>query len=239
MTIVHNKYSYNFYFVHTTTVFENLLDILKMDVIYPGKYVKKEQRQYYGSEPSEYVYANIYFEDINNIEYPRNYTLILHPKIMDNNGFFFNKGWQKYPYGGPDIEQIDSITGDKIKYPQTGIEIFANDSDIEKKQKIKQIHDFIKNPSLPKIFIEGHGTIQHEILFDHPIELINGNLLGIICDDDKNIQQIKNIVKNKPYSNIKIYTKIGSMPSLNELLNNNYYKYIKYKTKYTKLKNMK
>src|SRR5688572_24539680 len=107
-----NKYPYNFYFIHSTTVFENLLDILKTGILYQGKYVSVEQRQFYGPEPSDYVYANIYFEDIDNIKYPRDYTLILSPKIMEENGFFFNKGWQKYPYKGTDIEQTDSLTSE-------------------------------------------------------------------------------------------------------------------------------
>ena len=211
---------YDFYFIHSTMCYNNLLDILKTGILYPGKFVKPEQRQYCGEETeSDYIFMNIYFEDISNIEFTYDYTLIFHPKIMMENGFIFNRGW-----AGKN---------------ENSIEIFSNDNNNITNKKIKSIHDFLKDPELPAIIKEkSPGTHHHEILFDHPINLDNGNLIGIICNycdesifdwktgrlDKSNDRQflklIKKAIKNKSYSDVKIYTRNAPLPTLEKLFNN-------------------
>ena len=231
-----NTKLYNFYFIHSTTIFQNLLDILRTGILFPGKYLTLEQRKLYGEEPSDYVYANIYFEDIKNIEYTLDYTLILHPKIMDVDGFFFNIGWQKFPLKKSEILAIESSNNSTIKYPQTGIEISANDSPEIVNQKLKEIHDFLKNLKLPEILLSSPGIMHHEILFDHPINLSNSNLIGIICNycdsstwdwethtklikpSDEQLRLIKEAIKDKPYAHVKIFTRNTPMPKLNKLI---------------------
>ncbi|XWV25376.1 hypothetical protein QJ856_gp0388 [Tupanvirus deep ocean] len=228
-----NQFEHNFYFLHSTTRFENLLDVLKTGVLYPGKYVKRKQRVHYGPDPSEYLYANIYFDDIKNIKKNFfNFTLLLHPKIMNENGFFFNKGWQKHPYRGPDIVREDAITKKPVKYPQTGIEIFGDDSQQEVNQKLKKIHDFLENPDLPQVFL-GSEILEHEVLFDHPINLSDNNLIGVICyncdkfyqNNKKNnkgknyLELIREAIKDKPYQNVKIFVEPKDhLPDLDDLL---------------------
>ena len=208
---------YSFYFIHSTTVYQNLLDILKIGILYPGKYLLPEQRKLYGEEPSDYVFMNIYFDDIGNIESSRSYALLFHPKIMYEDGFYFNKGWKTTPVN-------------------ESVHISKTDDQYEINQKIKSIHDFLENPSLPQKIKEFHGSLHHEILFDHPISLSNGNLIGIICDycdsstwdletqikltkpSDEQFKLIKKAVKDKPYAHVKIFTRNTPMPKLNGLI---------------------
>lgn len=210
---------YNFYFMHSTTVYQNLLNILKIGVIYPGKYVAPEQRKLSGEETeSDYVFTNIYFEDIENIKHFQSYSLILHPKIIEENGFIFNKNWGAGP------------TKDSIYInPQ------MNSSEIN--YKLKEIRNFLKNPiGLPDIIQQAPGFMHHEVLFDHPINLSNGNLIGIVCNycdasiwdwktfeklgkpSDEELILIKKTIMNKPYNNTKIFTRNSPLPKLNELL---------------------
>jgi hypothetical protein len=221
MSTQHNQIN-EFYFMHTTTVFENLLDVLRTDIIYPGKDVRPEQRQHYRINPSDYVYANIYFEDLGNIKATHNYTLLLHPKIMYQNGFFFNKGWQKIPYRGPNVPNIDAITLLPINYPQPGIEISDTDNQQQTNDKLKQIHDFLKNPTLPRQIL-GLGILEHEILFDHPIDLTNGNLIGIVCGNcnmfNDQLDLIRETIKDKSYHGAKIITAFkNALPKFTELI---------------------
>ena len=67
---------YHFYFIHSTMCYNNLLDVLKSGILYPGKFVKPEQRQFCGENtPSDHIYMNIYFEDIHNIKFTYDYLV--------------------------------------------------------------------------------------------------------------------------------------------------------------------
>lgn len=212
-----NDVEYNFYFIHSTTNFNNLLDILKTGVLYPGKYLRPDQRKFCGEEcESEYIYTNIYFEDIKNIDYVRSYSLLLHPQIMLDNGFYFNKGWIVAP-------------------TSTSIHVDNKDT-MDNEQKITQIKEFLVNPvNIPEIMKAKPGLYTHEVLFDHHINL-DKNLVGIVCrycnesystiwnDKPKELSKpsnnpiklIKKAIANKPYRNVKIMTDT-SMRTLKEL----------------------
>ncbi|ADO18469.1 hypothetical protein [Acanthamoeba castellanii mimivirus] len=201
---------HNFYFVHSTTNFSNLRDILKSGVIYPGKFLRPDQQKL--SVNSEDVFANIYFEDINNLTHLQDFSILLHPKIIYDCGMFFNKGWQG---GGK---------GDII--------INATDSPVQIAHKLNEIREFLKNPILPEKIREFNPFLHHEAFFNHPISLNNGNLIGIICNHcdgsfndyitgethKESLKIINNIINDKLYNNVKIITRNYPIPKLNELL---------------------
>nr|WBF71210.1 hypothetical protein [Megavirus caiporensis] len=206
---------YNYYFIHSTTDYNNLKDILESGIIYPGKYLKRDQQKL--TVDSEFVYANIYFEDLNNIPNLPDFGLLIHPKILYENGMYFHKGW----------------TGPK----EGDIHIKTTNTPIQISKKLKQIREFIKNPlSLPKIIQNFPGTHHHEVYFDHPIKLNSENLIGIVCNycdkaeynfetwekyqdtTDKPLRKLKKIIEGKPYYNVKVITQNYPLPELKDLL---------------------
>ena len=154
---------HNFYFIHSTFNFQNLMSILKSSILRPGKYLPLGIEGLSGSDTGhKNVFMNIYFEDIKNIESTRTFTLILHPKIIFDNGFIFSKGW--------------GMSRDII--------ITSTESPVELNSRLNQIRDFLIDPtSLSDTIINFHGSYHHEVTFDHAISLSNGNLIGIICGD--------------------------------------------------------
>lgn len=155
-----NEKKLKFYFVHTTN-YDNLLAILRKGKILPGKDVNKKRRHLSGT-PLDNVYGNIYFDDLNNLDV-NYYMLLLHPKIIYEDGFEFHRLWS-----------IDE---------ETGIIVNGNENPEELEEKIEKIHDFVANPHkyLPHLFENYPKMYTHQILFDHPIDLVNGNLIGIVC----------------------------------------------------------
>lgn len=99
-----------------------------------------------------------------------------------------------------------------------------------------EIYNFVKNPTIPSFFLKFPGTYHHQVLFDHPINLNDGNLIGVICQNchaqtidykifekldkptDKQFREIKQIIKDKPYKNIKIFTNNSPLPKLSDLI---------------------
>ena len=190
-----------FYFIHSTTEYSNLIDILRTGVIYPGKSLSCEKRKLCGDEPSKYVFANIYFEDLANISHMWDYSLLLHPRIMNDDGMIFNKGW----HAGRDYQSI-------IIKPEDNKKNIAD--------KFYEIRTFLKNPhSIPKIIQEAPGMMHHEVLFDHPIYLSN-NLLAIICNycEASNLDEINDVIKDKTYYNVPIYVRNVPFPKLQDLV---------------------
>ena len=192
-----DKDNYHYYFIHSTTNVDNLINILETGIIYPGKYLKPKQRKL-GNEETEfdYIFLNIYFEDLKNMSQTWNYSLLLHPSIMCDNGFIFNNRWMAGP------------TNDSIIVPKK-----TNSNEYIK--KLESIRDFIKHPGG---LIEFPGTLQHEVLIDHPIYLNENNLLGIVCgacDKSDELSIIRKIIKNKSYKNIKIIKNNTKVPQFN------------------------
>ena len=74
-------------YLNTSSIIKH---ILNDGVLYPGKYLYPVQRKFCGEEcPSDYIYTNIYFEDIKNIDYTWGASVILHPKIMLAGGLLY------------------------------------------------------------------------------------------------------------------------------------------------------
>lgn len=171
-----NKNGY--YFVHGTKNLSNIYSILKDGVIKIGKDVKTKNRMLCGESESSYIYLNIYFDDIKNILGFFDYTLILHPKIMEKYDIRFLKGW-----GDNECNGISVI-----------------------KKNINKIKKFVENPELLGEAIKNFsGILHHECIVSKPIN-IKKYLIGVVCNNisqkDKDIL-LKNLSKYN-YPNVKI-----------------------------------
>lgn len=177
-----------YYVVHSSHNADNLLETLKDGYIRPGSMVDKSRRIFSGGEPLDYVYANIQFTDIKNLDRIGAVTLILRPKIIKEYGVIFNQGWFKYP-------------------TDMSIYVRKDDSNEEKNRKIMEIKNYVSNPTFYKnspIASSFTGIMAHELLFNVSIPL-KDNLIGIICFDcpKKYLRKIKTIMKRKyPMSKI-------------------------------------
>lgn len=198
---LNNKCLYNYFFIHGSFRYSGFINILRDDIIYPGKYLKYEQRNFGASYASKFVFSNIYFEDIKNLVGPIQFSFILHPKILYENGFYFNEGWQ----GGPNNNSLH------IKNTDTPIQIF---------NKLDTIRTFLSNPEKIGGVINKNVFMSHEILFDHPINLSGGTLLCIVCWNVTNeqLEEIHDAISDKSYKNIKILTKEYEFPKLEDMI---------------------
>ena len=225
---------HNYYFIHNTT-YDNLINILKDGIIYPNKFLDQKNKRFSGYD-QDYVFMNIYFEDVKIIPELYNFTLIFHPKILYENGFYFNEGWAGFVITDSLHESGDQFVkyNDKneiVRVWKNSLHIKNIDTPKQINYKLNCIRNFLINPvSLPKILKES-GIMTHEILFDHPINLDNHNLLGIVCnqcplfscaqknkDDSKYIDEINGIINNKPSNHVKIITDDSSFPKLDDLI---------------------
>lgn len=204
------------------TSFDNLVNILQDGIIYPNKYLPKKYRVLSGSEQN-FVYTNMFIDDYDIYKKSFGPTLLLHPKILYENGFYFNEAWiggkiqllqhnnlSNLPLCGQGIvtgQKYESADG-HISYDKNNnvkvisknsFHIKSTDSPLEINYKLNKIRHFLINPkSLPKIL---SGINSHEILFDHPIQL-DSNLLAIVNLDPQYFNKIKNIIKHKPYRDV-------------------------------------
>lgn len=188
---------YDYYILHGTDL-PNLESILNDGYIFSNIYLPHEKKRLSGWESLSYVYCNIYFDKLKNLPHNFGYSVILHPKIIENEGIIFNKGWLVHP---------------------TEDSIFIEPHDPKIKIKINEIKKIIKNPTkLAETMINLPSMMQHEVLIKDKIDL-HKYLLGIIVVnlDISLIEKIKNIIKIKKYKNVKFITD-GKLPSFKELI---------------------
>ena len=88
-----NSNKNGYYIIHRTKNVDNLFKILKDDIMKRVKDVEKKRRHLGGPDPSDYVYGNIYFDDIKNIPSLGAITLIFHPDIINKYGTIFYRLW--------------------------------------------------------------------------------------------------------------------------------------------------
>lgn len=198
----HNEIIFNYYFIHMTS-FDNLINILQDGIIYPNKYLPKKYRVLSGSEQN-FVYTNMFIDDYDIYKKSFGPTLLLHPKILYENGFYFNEAWVGNIVTGQKYESADghisyNENNDVQVVSKNSLHIKPTNSPLEINHKLNKIRQFLINPtSLPKIL---SGINSHEILFDHPIQL-DSNLLAIVNLDPQYFNKIKNIIKDKPYGDV-------------------------------------
>lgn len=193
-------YSNNgYYFVHMTKSFGSLKNILQTGLLKIGSELKSEDT-YLGK--SDGIFANIFFDDINNIEGMGEFSLILSPDVIKIKGNIANV-WQGWGYK-PLI---------KIRY---------DDTDKIIKHKLAKVKKFVKNPvTLPKLLYKGLRNMHHEVMFNKNIDMHN-YLLGIYMNgvDNSNtrkvITRIKKLLSKYKYNNIGVY--LNKLPSLSQLV---------------------
>lgn len=177
------KMDYNYYFMHCTMSIDNLKKILSERVLKLGKNVPREVRKLSGGKDLEYIFLNINFDDLMNIEQYKCLSLLIHPRIVNDYRIVFNTNWQ----GG---------------ISDSSIIIEKNISIKEKKEKIDKIKEAIKNPKdIPQIVLDAPGFRHHEILLEEDLP-IDKYLIGVVCHDS-DVQEIKEFLKN---DKIKIIT---------------------------------
>lgn len=196
-----NCIKYNYYFIHGTRDVNNLKSILHDGFIYPGKDVDIKRRFQSGGQPMDDIYANIYFDDLRNLDYVWDYAIILHPQLLYEYNTTFNKAW------GGKFGRIHINKADNNKTIST---------------KLRHIRNFFKNPNaLPETFNKFPEYFKHEVVFINPdpIPLMN-NLLGIICNkcSQSQIKELHRIARNNGYPDIKIISSSDILPTLDELL---------------------
>lgn len=168
----------NFYFVHNTFGYDNLIEILKCGVLKIGAELSEEQRRLSGGIPKNYIYMSIFFEDIKEQYIPCG--LVFSSNILDDYDIVVNVGWNG--------NELCSIS--------------HKDTKKDKMKKIKKIKNFIKNPEkiLPpqRAKMLKNNIMLHEVLFDKNIfldkYLVKINDCGFT---DKQIKEIKKIVCEK------------------------------------------
>lgn len=183
-----NLYNNNYYFVHNTKDINSIISLIKSGILFKGKYVKKSKRKHSGGESQDYIYTNMYFEDLKNLSHFMDYSIILHPNIIHKYGGIFNKGWQVLP--------------DK----SYSIPFFKKDNPCEFNIKMENVREFIKNPiTLPKIVQGATGLLHHEFLFKHNITL-KDSLIGITCNgcSSENVDKLNKLLKKYSYNDVKI-----------------------------------
>lgn len=193
-----NEKENDYYIIHGSKSPESLLNILKDGKLKLGDEVKKKYKKM-GSDDDPHIYANIYFENVNNISHFWDYSLIFDPKILTKYGAWFNRGW--------------------LGISKTSIHIDKNEQGERLKNKIEKIQEFVQHPrEIPDIVLKFPGMCHHELMFDTRIPL-KDNLLGIVCNhcNDEKISKIKEIIKDTPYKNITILTRNYPFPKLSDL----------------------
>ena len=168
----------SFYFVHTTKSYDSLINILKEGKIKPGKDLPEKYRFLGGEDGSLEIFTNIYFPSIKNLECLQQFTLILHPKILFDYDGYFNELWK----GGSGILSLKLDINDTSKILQ---------------EKLDKIKTFLKDPPLLPDGKSISGFLQHEFIFNKPIE-IKDYLIGVGCNfcDEKQLDKIKKLVKD-------------------------------------------
>lgn len=195
---VSENINYGFYFTHFVSTPDTVFQILKDGCIKLSKDVPIENRVFSGTDPIEYLYTNIQFDDVNNLQPTGDVTLLLSPQLFYDFDLIFNKAWLKFPV-------IDSIY------------VYNHDSLEIKENKLQQIKKYVFNPTFyadtPLGKIVGNlrtlGRMSHEILFTKQIPL-EQYLIGILCpnESDEFKETIRDLIKTYPNAKILDYTQI-------------------------------
>lgn len=183
----------NYYLLHGTKNEDNIINILKTGFMKPAKMLENKYKNFSGTEDYNQmpnIFFNIYFVDLQNIKATSfNYLFILHPSILKDFSFTFDKGWgyQKF------------------------LEINKDDNDDKFDEKIEKIHKYLSNPDLPQVLRNACDFMHHQLYTETdteiPIKYIIGIIFNYIHDNDK-FNEIKQLIKEKNLK-IKLYFNIA------------------------------
>ena len=153
----------DFFVIHMTKDKSNIYSILDSGILSLGKDVPPEIRNLWRDDEGQpYVFGNIYFKDLKNIEVVPNFTFIFSSKIFDDFDVGFNELWQ------------GAITDKTIM-------LYKDDSKEIRAKKMKRIRSFLKKPFLLGDTVPIAGVSKHELVIDEPIDL-QKYLIAVICD---------------------------------------------------------
>lgn len=188
MSVVYPKYNFNF--LHTTKNLKNLKNILKEGLIKLGSDIPIEDKYLSGYEDEPYIFANIYFEDMDNLEWFNDYSLIIKPEIIDYQQVMMIGGW-----GNKEIGIINPSDNKEVKI-----------------QKLEQMKKYVLNPQdLPEILLSSPKYMQQEVRFTSPIDIkkyLEGISIGYENEKerDEKILKIKNLLLKYDLEKVKIYS---------------------------------
>ena len=163
------------YIIHSTNI-ENLIDILKINVLYANKYVKKSKWRMSGDEESQYIFTNLYVpkKDVPNF----GPALIFSSDILDKESYIFNDRW----------------VGDPC---ETSIFVHLDDTKKVKKYKLNKIKKIIK----PKRIIDYEILfVAMIILKDYLVGILCPD-----CDK-KTVNKIQKLLIKNKMEYVKVHT---------------------------------
>jgi len=190
MTKQYQINKYNFVFTHMTKNFNNLKNIIKSGYIKLGSDIPIKDKFLSGCEDEPFVFSNIYFDDLDNLEFFNDLSLIIKPEIIENQQIIFIGGWGN-------IEVLQILPSDDIQLKQ---------------EKILRIKNYITEPyGLPDIVLNSPKSRQHEVRFTEPIDIhkyLEGISIYYSDQDELNekFQKIKKILTKYNLEDIKIYS---------------------------------
>ena len=176
--------NYDYFIIHGTDL-KRLYNILKEGKIYANKYIDKKFIRLAGWERLPYVYTNIFFNDLQNIETSFGISLILHPKILYEQVSIFNEKWQVHPT--EESIYLNPFDGKKSIDEKLNLIKLKISKNLNEKNKVLQI-------------------MNHELLFIARI-CLDDYLIGILCPgcNMNEIIKIQNLLKKYKYENVKIF----------------------------------
>jgi hypothetical protein len=194
-----NKYSkykkemdigHNFIFLHMTKNLKNLKNILNDGYIKLGSEIPKEDKYLSGYEDESYIFSNIYFKDLDNLEWFNDLSLIIKPEIINEQYVMMIGGW-----GNSEICIIN-----------------PSDSKENKIQKLEKMKKYILDPNdLPSILLSSPKYMQHEVRFTSPIDIkkyLEGIVIGYENENEKEekLKKVKELLLEFNLEKVKIYS---------------------------------
>lgn len=183
-------FDYNFNFLHMTKNFKNLKNILKDGSIKLGSQIPMEDKYLSGYNGEPYIFSNIYFKDLDNLEWFNDLSLIIKPEIIEEQSIIFVSGW-----------------GNKIICT-----INPSDKHEEKINKLEEIKKYVSKPEdLPSVLLSSPKYMQHEVRFSSPINIkkyLDGIVIGYKneIEKDKKISKVKKLLLKYNLEKVKIYS---------------------------------
>lgn len=194
-----SKHIPNFYIIHGVFKSGNMTKILNDGIIKSGSHLSSKYLSMSSSKyPLKHVFTSLYFEDLHNLTYFWQPSIVLHPKVLYECGGTFKKSW----------------TGDAKHSGDIVIE--KHDKNFSK--KIRMIYKFIKNPTNIPDMIKKDPYMTHELMLNTNISL-NRYAIMVVCGvcDDKTFNKLDRLVKRK--YNILTMKSNYPMPTLEDILN--------------------
>lgn len=201
---------YDFYFYHYYHTDEALLNILKDGYLRPSNDIKHRRFSPLG-EKLYYIYTSMYIQEVERTHH-FGMNLFLHPKLIEDYGFIFNKGWTIEPNEESIVVNKDDPMSVRLKKVD------------EMKEWLGQIEESVEIS--PGYFSKRDDIMGHEVLWSEPIPL-RKYLIAVAFEQSvlepqksnyqKNLKEIKRLLK-KMDLDIPIIENPHQLPSLQELL---------------------